>query len=148
MKTIEWSQEMSVGSETLDGHHKILIDCLNQLAPLIDHEDRKDEIRVIVDKLEDFVLIHFSEEEQFMKQAGYPGWRAHKELHDGMYDLVFSLKSDLEHGRLLNAHTIYDALYDWLIKHILGEDQKYVSVLAHPTDHPTDVWHRANGHLD
>jgi hemerythrin-like metal-binding protein len=145
MRFMEWKPEMSVGSEVLDGHHRLIIDCLNDLHPLLETPGQDDRMRVVLDRLENFVLIHFSEEEQAMRKAGYPDWRAHKEQHDKMYDVVFSLKSDIEHGRALDASRLFTLIYDWLLKHILGEDKKYQPYLDNPQPETASVWHRANG---
>ncbi|MBI1209442.1 MAG: bacteriohemerythrin [Azospirillum sp.] len=140
MKSVEWTDAMSVGSDVLDGHHKMIIDCLNRLQPLIGSEEREADIASVVEALEEFVLIHFSEEEQCMKKAGYPDWQAHKEQHDRMFDIVFGLKADLDHGRTIDAERLFELFYDWLLQHILGEDRKYMSYIANPTPHPTAQW--------
>lgn len=145
MQAVEWTPGMSVGSDVLDGHHKMIIDCLNRLAPLIGQDGREDEIKDVLATLEEFVLVHFSEEEQQMRAAGYPDWRDHKELHDRMYDAVFALKSDVEHGRVPEATKLRTFLNDWLISHILGEDRKYVPFLENPRSDGDQVWHRASG---
>lgn len=144
MQFIEWTKDMSVGSETLDGHHRMIFDCLNALHPLIGVSGRDEEIHAVLSKLEEFVLIHFSEEEQCMKRIGYPDWRTHKEQHDGMYDLVFKMKSDVEHGRAPTAEQLFEIIYTWLRQHILGEDKKYQPYLDHPAP-GSALWHRANG---
>ncbi len=144
MKFIEWTNDMSVGSDILDGHHQLIIDCLNQLHPLLDGKGRAEEVYAVLEKLEEFILMHFSEEEQVMKRAGYPDWEAHRELHNKMYDVVFALKTDVEHGRVLDAKHLFDLAYEWLLKHILGEDKKYVPYLSHP-EAPQGVWTRSNG---
>lgn len=143
MKFIEWSEAMSVGSDELDGHHQMIIDCLNRLHPLLNGKSSPDEVRSVLATLEDFVLVHFSEEEQTMRRVGYPGWRAHKELHDRMYDIVFNMKADVEHGRTIEAEHLFELIYDWLQKHILGEDRKYEPYLANPQ--PSQAWTRSNG---
>lgn len=145
MRFIEWSQNMSVGSDVLDGHHKMIIDCLNSLHPLIGASGKEAEIQAVLARLESFVLIHFSEEEQCMKQVGYPDWRNHKEQHDRMYDLVFGMKSEVEHGRPLDAKHLFDIVYNWLIQHILGEDKKYEVYLTNPKKDAPAVWTRSNG---
>jgi hemerythrin len=147
MTFIEWTDSMSVGSPVLDGHHQMIIDCLNRLHPLIGAENRAepDRMRAILDTLEDFVLVHFSEEERAMRQAGYPDWRDHKDQHDRMYDMVFAMKSDVEHGRDLDAAQLFDILNTWLVGHILGEDRKYMPYLEHPLPDAPPLWGRANG---
>lgn len=144
MKFIEWKSEMSVGSEKLDGHHQMIIDCLNQLHPLLEGKGNSDEVVAVLAKLEDFILVHFSEEEQAMKRAGYPDWKAHRDLHDQMYDVVYNLKADVEHGRDLDAKKLFDLIYDWLVRHIMGEDRKYMPYFDHP-EAPQGVWTRSNG---
>lgn len=136
---------MSVGSDVLDGHHKMIIECLNRLHPLLDAAGGDAEVHAILAKLEDFVLVHFSEEEQCMKKAGYPFWHIHKDQHDKMYDIVFGLKSDVEHGRSVNAKTLFDLIYNWLLQHIMGEDKKYMKYLNNPTGESDGIWVRANG---
>lgn len=145
MQFIEWTEKLSVGSDVLDGHHKMIIDCLNQLHPLIDAKGRDAEVNAVLAKLEDFVLVHFSEEEQCMRKAGYPDWRAHKEQHDKMYDVVFGMKSDVEHGRSLDAKNLFNIIYNWLLRHIMGEDKKYEKYLKNPVDEPEGIWVRSNG---
>ncbi|MGE5504433.1 MAG: bacteriohemerythrin [Actinomycetota bacterium] len=144
MDPIVWTNEMSVGSEALDDHHRMIIACLNRLQPLLGAEGRQEEIAAVMSTLEEFVLVHFSEEERAMKRAGFPGWRAHKDLHDKMYDVVFALKADIEKGDIPDAQQLYAMLQDWLVHHILGEDRKYVPFLAAPRDE-VGTWHRANG---
>lgn len=145
MNFVEWTAEMSVGKDTLDGHHKMIIDCLNALHPLLESDAPEADILAVMAKLEDFVLVHFSEEEQEMKRAGFPEWREHKDLHDRMYDVVFSLKSDIERGEQLDARRLFELIQDWLVTHILGEDRKYVPFLADATAHPVGQWKRSNG---
>jgi hemerythrin-like metal-binding protein len=146
MKFILWTPEMSVGSEVLDGHHRIIVDCLNLLHPLLDGDAGGEaEIQQVLSKLEEFILVHFSEEEQAIRKAGYPDWRAHKEQHDKMYDVVYALKSDVEHGKRPDARHLFEMINGWLVNHILGEDKKYVPYLANPTPNPTATWTRSNG---
>lgn len=145
MQFIEWTEQMSVGSSVLDGHHKMIIECLNRLHPLIDTTGRDAEVHAVLATLENFVLVHFSEEEQCMKKAGYPDWRAHKKQHDKMYDIVFGLKSDVEHGRSVNAKHLFDILYKWLIEHIMGEDKKYEKFIRNPLEKSDGIWIRSNG---
>ncbi|CAA7618874.1 bacteriohemerythrin [Magnetospirillum sp. UT-4] len=145
MQFIEWTTEMSVGAETLDGHHRMIIDCLNRLHPLLDAEGNDAEVKAVVATLEDFVLVHFSEEEQEMKRAGYPDWRAHKELHDRMYDVVFALKSDVERGDTVDGRRLFELIENWLVTHILGEDRKYVPFVATHAAAPLAQWKRSNG---
>ncbi len=145
MQAVEWTSQMSVGSDVLDGHHKIIVDCLNRLGPLLGSHGHGDEIKAVVTMLEEFVLLHFSEEEQQIRAAGYPDWRRHKELHDQMYDIVFNLKSDIEHDRAPEAEKLHELIYNWLVAHILGEDRNYVPYLQNPDAAAGKMWARGNG---
>jgi len=140
MKFIEWNPSMSVGSGVLDGHHQMLLECLNRLHPLIGADGKDTEIHQVIDTLEDFILVHFSEEEQTMIRVGYPDWKAHKVLHDKLYDAVFDLKSDVDHARPIDAGRLFEFIYDWLIKHILGDDAKYAPYLTGHHEAAAAVW--------
>jgi hemerythrin-like metal-binding protein len=146
MKFVEWTASLSVQSDVLDGHHKMIVDCLNQLHPLLGVTGREQEVHDVVEQLENFVLIHFSEEEQCMKKAGYPDWPAHKLLHDKMYDVVYDLKADIEHNRTVDANRLFELMYNWLLSHIMVEDKKYVSYLLNPVEGAGARWHRYGGH--
>lgn len=145
MNFVEWTAEMSVGSDALDDHHKMIIDCLNDLHPLLETHAPEAKVLAVMAKLEDFVLVHFSQEEQDMKRAGYPDWQAHKELHDRMYDVVFALKSDIQNGENVDAQRLFQLIQDWLVTHILGEDRKYVPYMTDPAAKPVAQWKRSNG---
>lgn len=137
---IIWTPAMSVESEVLDGHHRMIVDCLNALHPLVGRPDQQGEVHEVVDRLEHFVLVHFSEEERLMIDAGFPGWQGHKQLHDKMYDVVFDLKSDVEQGKLVDAERLFEMLNTWLVQHILGADREYVPYLSSPERPKADVW--------
>lgn len=145
MTFIEWTNDMSVGRATLDHHHRMILDCLNRLHPLLGTTGQDDEIRSVLETLEDFVLVHFSEEERVMRAIGYPDWRQHKLQHDAMYDMVFELKVELGHGRVPAAEQLFTGLGDWLVRHILGEDRKYMPYLECAVPAAVAEWQRANG---
>lgn len=135
MKLTAWTREMSLGRADLDGHHRMIIDCLNRLCPLIEATGQEQEILGVIDTLEEFVLVHFGEEERIMKAAGYPGWASHKTQHDRMYELVFKMQANVVHGHLPDARKLYETLYEWLTQHIMGEDRKFKPYLDnyHPS---------------
>ena len=133
MDLVKWDDTMSVGSDVFDGHHKIIIDCLNDLVPLLGRNDCPEELLSVLERLENFVLVHFGEEERAMKLHDFPDWRQHKELHDRMYDMVFNMKADAEKGRSLEAGYLHEVLYSWLLQHILGEDKRYRPYLQDAT---------------
>lgn len=140
MRPIEWTPEMSVGSEVLDEHHRMIVDCLNMLRPLLAGQGSPADLRAVIDRLEHFVLVHFAEEERLMIAAGHPHWKAHKALHDKMFGVVFDLKSDIELGRTVDAARLHETLAGWLIDHIMGEDRKYMADLAKPRGGGEGPW--------
>ncbi len=142
---IAWTEAMSVGHERFDGHHRVIIDGLNRVHPLLGTTGREAEVHAVIETLEDFVLVHFSEEERLLREIGYPDWRPHKAMHDAMYELVFKMKADIEHGRTPDAQLLFAILNDWLVGHILGEDRKYIPYLDHPAPRAEPIWHRSNG---
>jgi hemerythrin len=130
MTGIIWSDEMSVGIETLDADHKELIRLINRLA---DDEVRRNHTTLgeVVNKLMDYVAYHFEREEEFLEEKGYPALAHHAELHEGMNkyvgDLIRSRRAAFQGPP---GKEIHDYLADWLKSHILIEDMKYAKWLG------------------
>ena len=78
---MDWTEDLSVGVETIDSQHKELFKRINNLVAAIKQHRCKDEIDGTIKFLEDYAKFHFSEEEKRMQQAGYEGLPSHQEHH-------------------------------------------------------------------
>ncbi len=73
MRSIEWTERMSVGVPLLDADHKIFIDIINELEHCARYPDRRDAARDALGRLVEYARYHFEREEKVMAACGYPG---------------------------------------------------------------------------
>ncbi len=127
MQQIQWQDRFNIGVETIDQAHHRLFSIVQKMMDLYveKHEDKFACVEGIK-YFKAYALKHFAEEEAYMQEIGYPGYRAHKRLHDKMrwetlpalehllYDSNFSTKAV---QRFIGVCT------GWLTGHIIIEDR-------------------------
>lgn len=119
----EWEPEMSVQLELLDDQHKVLLQILNDA---FEASRVHDETRVfeLIDRMVEYTEKHFSDEEEILEETCYPDTENHKALHEHFTNQVRELhKKKYEH---VNLMSIFKLLSDWLTRHIMDVDKKYV----------------------
>ena len=90
MTRIEWNDEYLLGILEIDNQHKKLLSLANELYDIAsgDGEKYKLQMSIVLKKLTDYTVYHFSSEEAFMQKHGYSGTSAHKMAHDGFISEV------------------------------------------------------------
>jgi len=125
MEPVQWETWMSVGIDRLDEDHRILIGIVNKLT--VD-DNRHDPVVIegILDDLVAYTRHHFHEEELVMQRAAFPGYHAHKSLHDQLTLQVEAYRRLFQHNRdSLIGDEMFGFCSDWLARHILKEDARY-----------------------
>jgi len=129
MALMEWDQSMSVGVEELDEQHQRLIDLLNEAYEAIQKHDEH-AMCLLIDKMRDYALMHFSTEEAIMKEHGFPGIEEHKFQHAKFNRDVDDFKK--KQFEKTNFSQIFVFLSRWLTAHIMDEDKKYIPYMPKP----------------
>lgn len=126
-KLIQWTEEMSVKVPHLDNDHRFLISLINQLASAEKIGNRRI-AESVLDELINYTLDHFRREEQFLQEMGFSDLAKHKRLHASFADTIQDVRWQYLHGfRPKINKEILLFLRNWLSKHILVEDMKYMS---------------------
>ena len=125
MAVLEWQDKYSVGNSKMDGQHKGLIALINAL-------DDDTYVRDVMDKLGNYVDVHFREEEKLLEQSGYPDLDEHLEKHKVFEDWFTQQKSIFETGDGSEAlrQGIQSYLKVWLMNHIMFTDKSYSKYVA------------------
>ncbi len=125
---ITWTPDMSVGIDSLDEDHKVLIVCLNEYIDACDHKDSVTILNNIFNVLLDYTGYHFRREEKVLEACGYPGLEAHKELHVTLTQKVIdSRNSHMSNPGNTLSDEVREFLQSWLQDHILSCDMDYVA---------------------
>lgn len=122
---LEWSEELSTGVPQMDEQHRRLIDLLNQFYEAIEKGEREQAIEVLFQGAEGYTLYHFSSEEKFMEEIGYPELEPHRKAHQNLINEVSSAKERLGRGDEKAVRELAAFLLSWLYTHIAKTDRKY-----------------------
>lgn len=123
---IEWTQNLSVGVESIDQQHKTLFDKANELFEAGKNNKTKEFIAELLEFLDAYTKQHFQSEEAYMRSINYPGYNDQKKLHTDFIAALTSLKKDYQEsgGNILVILNANQMVVDWLLKHISIEDKK------------------------
>ncbi|OGW48860.1 MAG: hemerythrin [Nitrospirae bacterium RBG_19FT_COMBO_42_15] len=122
---IQWTEELSIGSKEIDNQHKELFNRINQLLDACNKGEGKEIASKMLNFLEDYIVIHFTAEENIQKKYNYPEYEAHKLLHLKFIKDFSALKKnfDAEGPSLPIVLQINRIVVDWLINHIKKVDK-------------------------
>ncbi len=128
-KLVEWTPALSVGLATIDDQHKVLVNLINELHAAM-RRRKSDAIMLdVVNRLKDYTVKHFGNEEELFKRHGYPERGEHEAVHRKFVQKVLEFESGLKGGTAKVTMDIMRFLKDWLVSHIQGTDTKYAPFL-------------------
>ncbi|PKN07089.1 MAG: chemotaxis protein [Deltaproteobacteria bacterium HGW-Deltaproteobacteria-8] len=128
-KLMTWTDDLSVGVRLIDEQHKVLLGLINELHAAM-RARKSDAVLVgVVERLKQYTVKHFGQEEEYFDRYGYPETAQHKEYHRKLVQQVLDFEAGLKSGRAKVTMEIMRFLKDWLIGHIQGTDKKYTTFL-------------------
>ena len=130
MAIMIWNESYSVGVGELDEQHKALIRMINEMHYAMNNDKGQEAIAIIVEQMFDYMEIHFSTEEGYMRQYSYLGYAAHAKEHEVFRAKARDLRQRVSEGEFVLSFEIVQFLSDWLQKHIMVSDMKYTSLFA------------------
>ena len=127
MEKIEWNDNLSVGIDTIDQQHKMLIQKLKDVSEAIESNLGEGTIAQTLDFLVDYTNFHFSEEEKQMIEHNYPGLAIQQNQHKEFKESLERLEQDFEEENATKelANQIRTFLFNWLVKHIEDVDLEF-----------------------
>ncbi len=130
----EWTPEISVGDEKIDGQHQRLLGQVNTLLSYIVSEKNDAIVIDAVSFLDKYISEHLAYEEQYMTEHKYPDIENHIKYHKDFIEHYKTFKERLNAGvsRENLALEIEQYIGNWWLDHIGKEDRKYAEfVKAH-----------------
>lgn len=129
MALITWTDEFSVGIESIDSQHKRLVEMINDLNDACAKGQESEVVGKVFNNLALYTKRHFEYEEKLFKETGYDEGSDHKKQHQKLIGQVTSLKTKLDAGEQAVGTDVLEFLKKWLTEHIMKEDQAYSSYL-------------------
>lgn len=126
--TFEFTQDCITGIETIDDEHRNLFALLSKayiLACTEYHSDYYQELKNILEELDDYAETHFAHEEEYMVQIRDPELIRQRSQHAFFRDKVreyefVNIDNEEEQQRVLTELVRF--LAKWLYRHILSSD--------------------------
>lgn len=126
MPLIQWTSDFSVGVESIDIDHKLLVSLINQLDDAIKSGEPRETITRVLNALLDYTSYHFGREEALMEACGYPDLDAHIRTHNTLKAQVTEIRNRyLRHPDSIHDREVLAFLQNWLTAHIMGRDKLY-----------------------
>ncbi len=119
-QALPWLSSLDVGDERIDGEHRALMDCANDLCLLARAHPPPETLRRAGRELIALVEVHFESEESLFPLIGYTHRQSHVREHlillDALHTLVFKAQ---DRDPPLNAVTIRLLLLEHILRHDL-----------------------------
>lgn len=144
---IEWRDGFKIGVAQVDQEHRHLFTLVRAL--------NLDSVDQTVEELLDYVVTHFSNEQELMEKSGYPAFEQHLKLHE---EFASQVADFLGSGAVWTEDRIQELrrfLNKWLIGHIMTHDLRFgkwfaskgtpVAPPAKPEAHQTGFFARLFG---
>ncbi|HDY88540.1 MAG TPA: bacteriohemerythrin [bacterium] len=118
---ITWSDKLSIGITAIDEEHRNLVLLLNRFQKSVSAGSGREKIVSVFEKLLDYTVTHFKNEEEFMQKYDYPETDNQVQEHRALTKTVMELNKD---KRYVFQENICEFLNSWLKEHIMGTDKK------------------------
>ena len=125
MALLRWSNKYSVGVKAMDDQHINLVKRLNELHAVMLKGKAQDIAGPLFNKLTDYALKHFHDEEAMLEAARYPGLATHREEHRAESRKLGEFMACYEQGDQTMYPELLRFLGNWLHVHMLTDDTQY-----------------------
>ena len=123
---LEWDNSLSVGVESIDDQHKELVNRTNQLFEAMKSGKGKGEVMNTLSFLEEYVVTHFNDEEEYMKKIKHEGLAIQREQHEAFKKEIIEIKKKCEETGI-SLPIVIDTqkkVSSWIRNHILVYDKQ------------------------
>jgi hemerythrin len=128
---VEWTEDLAVGVGVIDDQHKELFRRVDGLLEACKAGKGRQSVGEMLEFLGDYVVTHFSAEENIQLHYAYPNYKLHKAMHESFISDVENLKKkfEAEGATLTMVLETNRVVVDWLVKHIKKADMDLGSYL-------------------
>ncbi|RAZ46561.1 bacteriohemerythrin [Campylobacter hyointestinalis] len=118
-----WDAKYSINNDEIDAQHKKLFELARKAYIYANKNISKDDMKGIIGEFFEYMKEHFSKEELYMEQIGYPRLEEHSKIHK---DIINSMSNLIRTTKNINdmKENLVVIAERWLIEHILQNDVK------------------------
>ncbi|WP_270565382.1 bacteriohemerythrin [Clostridium beijerinckii] len=122
---LNWDNNLATGIVNIDNQHKELFNRINKLLTAMKEGKGKDEVIGTLNFLEDYVIKHFTEEEEIQKKNNYPKYSIQHKQHEEFKDELKELRRTFETNgtSALFVIKVQNRMSTWWKSHIRDLDK-------------------------
>ncbi|HSK47590.1 MAG TPA: bacteriohemerythrin [Coriobacteriia bacterium] len=130
MPQIDWDPAMETGDPIVDDQHRGLFRLFNELL-LAEQDGDDSSVLQVLEKLTEYVIVHFSAEESLMLLHRYPERLSatHVAEHRRLTETTRELVLDYRTGTKTSVEPLVSFLQRWLADHIEQSDRAFVDYM-------------------
>lgn len=123
MIQVNWEKIQHIGLPVLDEQHGKLIALCNSLIRAMTLGKGENTLKTVFNELNDYTVYHFTDEERYMKEIGYPHLKEHQYLHAVLIKKVNDFRDRLLYSKVTPEEALA-FLNNWIVTHIAEEDTR------------------------
>ena len=123
---VEWNNEMATGVEEIDVQHQRLMEIYNGFEDAAQQGKGWRQLDQLLADLIRYTADHFTFEEDYLEEQGYPDLTEHKRTHHQMKQKLERLRTEHQVNRRRVTKDMRTFLAFWLSQHILKHDMDYL----------------------
>lgn len=127
MSIEQWTEQLLTGHPKVDQQHRHLFSMMEHLYQLAVTKGAQDQLTQAFEALGRYVITHFEDEENLMRQCNYPHLNHHSSLHRVLEQKTNSYLNLFHQGKQVNLEELVEFCAKWIKNHVLIEDMKIVS---------------------
>jgi hemerythrin-like metal-binding protein len=120
-----WNPTCTVGVQTMDDQHGILMDALNELRIALLKGDDCRIVRGMLSKVTELMRLHGESEERLLEMHGFPGLSAHRSEHQRLLGRLAQFDIRFEQRQSAAVYELVEYLRKWFTTHTGIAGQKY-----------------------
>ena len=132
MQLFPWDRDYEIGIIEIDRQHRHLVDIINELADAMIAQKGHETVPLILDKLVDYIQLHFTTEEEVMRRENFPALDKQRREHLDMTGQVLEFRKNYSQNLEVSPSEVLGFLCTWLKSHILESDMEFGRFLNSP----------------
>jgi hemerythrin len=125
-----WKEDYSVNIKEIDDQHKKIIEMLNVLYIAFMKKEHQEKLEKIIVELGNYAVYHFATEEKYFREFKFSGKMEHINEHVRFREKVSLFSEEFQRNNSVLTFSVINFLKDWLNKHILIDDKKYMKCFS------------------
>lgn len=117
MVLIEWNDQFELGVARMDAAHRDFINLLNHL-----NMASMEELPALFARLVEHTERHFSQEERWMLESGFPPVVLHRDEHERVLEILRETLQQLQMGDAASGRTLVKEMLAWFEQHAASMD--------------------------